>query len=114
MKTILIVDDDLATRDALKELLKTYGHKIVTACDGQDAIEWLRSSERPSLILLDLSMPRMDGWEFLRHKAIDPLMAAIPTIVLSGSTLDLPEDVRDLLLKPADPGRLIALVNQYC
>jgi CheY-like chemotaxis protein len=67
MDTILIVEDEVTTRDALTELLGKDGHEIVTASDGEDALERLSRIPRPSLIVLDLIMPRMDGWEFLRR-----------------------------------------------
>jgi CheY-like chemotaxis protein len=112
METLLIVEDDSTTRDALRELLAKHGREIVTAGDGQEAFERLSEVRRPCLILLDLSMPRMDGWEFLRRQSTDPSLADFPTIVLSGSTL--PAGARHQLAKPVDADRLVALVGQYC
>jgi CheY-like chemotaxis protein len=88
------------------------GREIVTASDGQEALERLTAVPRPCLILLDLMMPRMDGWEFLRLKSADPLIADMPTIVLSGS--GRPAQAMHQLAKPIDVERLIALVEQYC
>jgi CheY-like chemotaxis protein len=112
MGTLLIVEDDLATRAALAELLGTEEREIVTAADGQEAFQRLVAIPRPCLILLDLSMPRMDGWEFLRRQSHDPLIADIPTIVLSGSTR--PPGTKHQLAKPVAAERLLALVGQYC
>jgi CheY-like chemotaxis protein len=112
METILIVEDEVMTRDILTELLAKDGREIVTAGDGQEALERLTEISRPRLILLDLRMPRMDGWEFLRRQSADPLIAKIPTIVLSGSTL--PAGARHQLTKPVEVDRLLALVDQYC
>ncbi len=112
METILIVEDEVTTRDTLTDLLAKDGREIVTAGDGQEALERLTKIPRPRLILLDLMMPRMDGWEFLQRQSADPLIAKIPTIVLSGSTL--PAGARHQLTKPVDVGRLLALVDQYC
>jgi len=64
------------------------------------------------VILLDLMMPRMDSWEFLRRQSINPSIANIPTIVLSGSAL--PAGARHQLAKPVDIERLLAPVDQYC
>ena len=85
METVLIVEDEVTTRDALIKLLGKDGRKIVTARDGQEAMERLAKVPRPRVILLDLMMPRMNGWEFLQRKSADPSIADIPTIVLSGS-----------------------------
>jgi len=96
----------------LIELLEKDGREIVTAGDGQEAMERLAKVPRPRVILLDLMMPRMDGWEFLRRQSADPLIANIPTIVLSGSKL--PAGAKHQLAKPVDVDRLRALVDQYC
>jgi CheY-like chemotaxis protein len=112
MGTILIVEDEVRTRDALIELLGKDGLEIVTAGDGQEAMERLTKVPRPRVILLDLMMPRMDGWEFLRRQSADPSIASIPTIVLSGS--ELPTGAKHQLSKPVDLDRLRALVDQYC
>jgi len=56
----------------------------------------------------------MNGWEFLQNKTADPTIAGIPTIVLSGSPSELPPGARDLLAKPVDIERLLALIDQYC
>src|SRR5215471_15409548 len=112
METVLIVEDEGMTRNILTELLEKDGRAIVTAGDGQEALERLTEFPRPCLILLDLSMPRMDGWEFLRRQSVDPSIANIPTIVMSGSSL--PTGARHQLAKPVDVKRLLALVDQYC
>jgi CheY-like chemotaxis protein len=112
METVLIVEDDTDTRDTLAELLNKDGREIVTAGDGQEAFERLSDVPRPCLILLDLAMPRMDGWEFLRRQSNDPSIANIPTIVLSGTVL--PAGAKHQLAKPIDVERLLALVAQYC
>ena len=112
METVLIVEDEVTTRDALIELLEKDGREIVTAGDGQEAVERLAKVPRPRVILLDLMTSRMDGWEFLRRKSADPSFANIPTIVLSGSKL--PAGAKHQLSKPVDVDRLRALVDQYC
>jgi CheY-like chemotaxis protein len=112
METLLIVEDEVRTCDMLTELLGKDGREIVTAGDGQQALERLMKLPRPCLILLDLMMPRMDGWEFLRRQSVDPSISNIPTIVLSGATL--PAGAKYQLAKPVDVDRLLALVDQYC
>jgi CheY-like chemotaxis protein len=96
----------------LTEIVAKDGREIVTASDGQEALERLTEIPRPCLILLDLMMPRMNGWEFLSRKSADPLIADIPTIVLSGS--GWPAGATHQLTKPVDVQRLVALIDQYC
>jgi CheY-like chemotaxis protein len=112
MDTVLIVEDEVTTRNALTEVLGREGREIITASNGQEALERLREGPRPRLILLDLMMPRMDGREFLRRQSADPSIAGIPTIVLSGSKL--PAGAKHQLAKPVNVSRLQALVDQYC
>jgi CheY-like chemotaxis protein len=114
MGTVLIVDDHCASREALRQLVEKNGRSVVTAGDGEEALNRVRSIPAPTLILLDLSMPRMNGWEFLQNKTADPAIAGIPTIVVSGSPSELPAGARDLLAKPVDIERLFALIDQYC
>jgi CheY-like chemotaxis protein len=87
MGTVLIVEDQVTTRDVLTELLGKEGREIVTAVDGEEALKRLTEVPRPRVILLDLMMPRTAGWEFPRRQSADPSIADIPTIVLSGSKL---------------------------
>jgi|SRR5690349_19760513 CheY-like chemotaxis protein len=112
MGPLLIVEDEIAVRDALTKLVSKDGREIVTASDGQEALTRLMEVPRPCLILLDLMMPRMNGWEFLQRKSADPVIADIPTIVLSGSSR--PAGAVHQLTKPVDVGRLLALIDQYC
>ncbi len=113
-KTVLIVEDDLAIRDALRELIEKDGRNVLTARDGLEALDCARSIPRPRLILLDLSMPRMNGYEFLHRLSADPSIAGIPTVVLSGSASEVPSGVTDVLAKPIDVRRLLTLIAQYC
>jgi CheY-like chemotaxis protein len=112
MGPLLIVEDETAVRDTLTELVGKDGREVVTASDGQEALERLTEVPRPCLILVDLIMPRMNGWEFLQRKSADPLIADIPTIVLSGS--GRPAGAMHQLAKPVDIKRLLVLVDQYC
>jgi len=112
MGPLLIIEDEIAVRDALTKLVSKNGREIVTASDGQEALARLTEVPRPCLILLDLMMPRMNGWEFLQRKSADPLIADIPTIVLSGS--GRPAGAVHHLTKPVDVERLLALIDQYC
>ncbi|MEO8431313.1 MAG: response regulator [Acidobacteriota bacterium] len=111
--TILVVDDDAVIRDSLRELLTESGYGVETAVDGQDALERLGAIDPPSLILLDLKMPRMDGWEFLARRSADSIR--VPVVLLSGMAFirDAP-GVADFLAKPIRPERLLECVRRFC
>jgi CheY-like chemotaxis protein len=80
---ILIVEDDESTREAVSALLTASGYTVVEAGDGEEALTVLRSGARPCLIILDMYMPRMDGWEFREVQIGDPDLSGIPTIAYS-------------------------------
>ena len=84
--TILVVEDDREIRESIVDALEDKGHHVVTAFDGLDAIEFLQTEGvgLPSLILLDLTMPRLDGIQFGREVAKVPDWSMIPIVVLSG------------------------------
>jgi two-component system, cell cycle response regulator DivK len=82
MSTIMVVEDNELSRDALARRLERRGYRVLLALDGQHAIE-LGRAERPDLILMDLGLPRIDGWEATRQLKADPTTQRIPIIVLS-------------------------------
>lgn len=87
---ILIVDDDAASRKALAEVLSDEGYTVATASDGADGMAYLRDGHRPRVILLDLMMPGVDGWDFRAEQKRDAELAKIPVIAISaaGKLLD--------------------------
>jgi CheY-like chemotaxis protein len=87
-KTIFVVDDDQDIRDTLTELLQEEGYSVVRASHGGEALRMLREGPRPSLILLDLMMPVMDGWQFRAEQRKDPALASIPVVVISATGKD--------------------------
>jgi CheY-like chemotaxis protein len=113
---VLIVDDDRCIREALSELLVDEGYAVKAAEDGQQALEICRSSPAPDVILLDLAMPVMDGLEFARVKAAEPLLSQIPICVMtaSGPGATLPREAAMVLRKPLDTDELIAAIKQLC
>jgi len=86
-KQILVVDDDSKNLDILSRLLKARGYETTTASDGAEALAKARAT-MPDLILMDLKMPGMDGYETTRHLKADPRSAGIPIIVFSASAMD--------------------------
>jgi CheY-like chemotaxis protein len=80
---ILVVEDDDLTRDALTILLEAAGYRVTAAPNGQEALDRLSDGEHPSIILLDLSMPVMDGRTFRKQQLQSPFLAPIPILLLS-------------------------------
>ena len=113
---ILVVEDDEDARTAVVEALEHAQFHVSTATNGRDALEVLHAGPRPNLILLDLHMPVMDGWEFARLAAADPATADIPICMLSGveRSAGIPPQIVAVLRKPLDLSRLLSIVYQYC
>ena len=87
-KSVLIIDDDAGIADALSLLLGQEGYEVRVASDGRMALDLLEAQPRPQMILLDLSMPGMDGYAFLRRKQQSDALARIPTFVMSAGDMD--------------------------
>lgn len=103
-------------REMMAQLLLLEGYRAQAVANGCDALRYLASGDRPEVILLDLMMPIMDGFEFRRRQVLDPLIAKVPVVVLSA--LD-PARAGDLggtsfLKKPLDFDRLLELVRRFC
>ena len=111
--TILLVEDDFDVREALVETLRELGHSVDCAADGEQALAYLRGGRRPGLILLDLMMPRMSGWELLEHLGRDRALASIPVCVVSASGASLPSGAQTMLSKPFDIQRLLDVVARH-
>jgi CheY-like chemotaxis protein len=84
MADILVVEDDINIRADLTEILRDHGYDVFAARDGQTALTHLKNDGPPSLILLDLTMPVMSGWEFRKAQLRDPALAHVPVLILSG------------------------------
>ena len=113
-QSIAVIEDDIPALDALTELLETNGYQVRQAHNGQEALEAIKSSEPPALILLDLSMPVMDGWEFMRRQRLEPSIAHIPVVVITALVSAVPAGAKALISKPINVNRLMRLVQKYC
>ena len=115
-KKILLIDDDLDLLEVIKTILETNDYGVVTASDGERGLEKAKS-EKPDLILLDILMPKMDGYTFMRRMKTNEAIRDIPVIVVSGKTkmkdLFKIEGVRDYLVKPYDSEQLLGLIKKY-
>ncbi len=115
---VLLVEDDDAARETVRVLLEREGLDVSVAADGRAALDRLREDGPPHLVLLDLSMPDMDGWTFMEALTRQPTWLGVPVVVLTGAADVTPADVRafgadDLLRKPVDADELIATVSRY-
>lgn len=108
---ILIVDDDAGSRHALADLLRDEGFSVAAVQDGTDALAYLRTSPPPGLIILDLMMPGMDGWDLRHEQKRDPKLAAIPVIAVSAAG-KLP-DADAQFRKPLDFDAFLETVRRY-
>jgi CheY-like chemotaxis protein len=117
-RLVLIVEDDPATRDALAALIEAHGLPTVTAEDGDRALQLLRSGLVPSIVILDLWMPRMDGFAFRAEQLTDPALSRLPVVVCSAEypTSSLAERLQATayLQKPVDPDVLLRLIGSVC
>jgi CheY-like chemotaxis protein len=115
---VLIVEDDLAIREALTEILEDEGYQVTGAANGQEAIQALRGSALPCLILLDLMMPVMNGWQFRAEQKQDPALAPVPVVIISADsdlrTKATTLEAVDFLQKPIQLTRLLDTVEQFC
>ncbi|MEZ4235439.1 MAG: response regulator [Myxococcota bacterium] len=114
---VLVVDDEADARGILAMLLEMEGLPVRTARDGLEALELMREGLRPCVVLLDLMMPRLDGWGLVRAMRDDQL-TEVPVVLLSG-VADLEGSAADLgvaaaLTKPVDVDRLLDMVRAYC
>jgi CheY-like chemotaxis protein len=113
---VLIVEDDADLRDMMAQLLMLEGYQTETASNGREALQYLENGDRPDLILLDLMMPIMDGWEFRRRQMGDPRLSSVPVVVLSALDPSRAVDLNGaaFLKKPLDFDRLLELVRRFC
>ena len=117
--TILIVDDDRGVLNGLTELLEEEGYKVATAIDGLDALRQLRGGLRPCVILLDLMMPVMDGWDFRHEQMKDQVLSDIPVVVITAagfSDASVKAQFGDIefVAKPPPVQRLLDAIRRRC
>lgn len=113
LKTILVVEDELIIRELLEYILSREKYCVYPVANGQEAIRFVEQFGNPALILLDLMMPEMDGFEFLELRKTDPRLSSIPVIVVSAVS-DMVEcsDVQGSVAKPFKVGDLLEAVGK--
>ena len=112
-RTILVVEDEPDLLEVTRFALECEGFAVETARNGQEALELLRAGARPGLVLLDLMMPVMNGWELLDKIARTPSLQGIPIVVLTAATSADVHGAAAILRKPLELGSLIEIVEHY-
>ena len=116
MANILVVEDNDDVREMMAVTLELEGHDVSTARNGRDALCKLRAGDKPCVILLDLMMPVMNGWEFRQAIDRDPALKSVPVVVISAATAELVNrtDAAAYLAKPLDMDQLLDVVGGFC
>jgi len=113
---VLVVEDDDDLRESLSILLARRGFPVTTAANGKEALDLIDPAAPPCMIILDLMMPEMDGWELRSWLLADPNLRKVPVVVVSGVAdlrrVDL--HAAEYLKKPVDLDRLYGLVRALC
>jgi CheY-like chemotaxis protein len=117
-RPVLLVEDDAELRDALADALADAGYLVSVASNGREGLEKVRSDPPPGVILLDLLMPVMNGWEFCDVMKSDPQTAQVPIVVMSGAVSHDPESpyfigAEDFIAKPINMSDLLAKLEKY-
>ena len=117
-KTILVVEDQEDNRQILRDLLGSAGYEMIEADNGEDAIA-MATAHRPDLILMDIQLPILDGYEATRRIKADPALKDIPIIVVTSYALSGDEDKAraagcdDYVAKPYSPRALLAKIKEH-
>ena len=110
---VLVVDDDPDLLDVTSFVIENEGMAVETARNGEEALALLRAGRQPWLVLLDLMMPVMNGWEFLAAVANDPLLTGLPVVVLTAAEHAQVPGALEVLSKPMDLKELLRVVERY-
>jgi CheY-like chemotaxis protein len=112
--TVLVVEDEAASRDTLRELLELEGFSVATAANGREALDTLTSKgDEICLMLLDLFMPVMDGWQLLEKLRSDGRLDKLKVLVTTSAATNLPTDV-PVFTKPLDIDDLMRTLGSVC
>jgi CheY-like chemotaxis protein len=115
---VLVVEDDSDLRESLCMLLEMEGFLTAGAGNGLEALDYLSTQPPPCVILLDLMMPKMNGFEFRARQLADTVLAKVPTIILSAISPDQQrqelQSAADYLAKPVRPAQLAQAIRRHC
>jgi len=114
IRPILVVEDDPSTREGMLALLQNAGYKVSSAKNGQEALDLLEGGLRPAIMLVDLMLPEVSGWDFLKYVHGDPVLKLIPTIVVTAAPDERTSVIADhVFVKPVDIPRLMASIRSF-
>ncbi len=116
LPSVLVVDDDSAVRRAVARFLRAEGLDVLEASNGEEGLKQLRRAPDVSAILLDLRMPIMDGWTFRREQRLDPAIAGIPVVIMSGADVDrfAELDAAATFEKPVQMSEVTVVLRRLC
>ena len=119
MKKVLVIEDDVYIRESVKELLEEEGFQVMCAANGKEALDSLNvESELPELILLDLMMPVMDGYDFCKIQESDPRLSSLPVVLISADGQIEKKRARigsrEVLKKPLSIDTILSTVERFC
>jgi CheY-like chemotaxis protein len=112
-RSILIVDDDVPSTESLSDILIGEGYAVAVARNGKEALMHLHDGSLPQLIILDLFMPEMDGWEFRKEQLKDDALRHIPVVVMTGASVYAGIDANIIVHKPLDVARFVSIIERY-
>jgi two-component system, chemotaxis family, chemotaxis protein CheY len=117
-ESVMLIEDDEDIRNSLKEILEDVGHTVIAAADGLIALELLQTGARPGVILLDLMMPVMNGWQFVSARSRQADTAHIPVLVITADA-QIDQKAKSIsadgyFRKPIDLDELLAALDRYC
>ncbi len=116
--TVLVVEDDEDQRELLTFVLVQNGYDVAGAADGRQALEWLREIAAPGLVLLDLILPNVDGWQVRREMLEDEELAAVPVVCISAkeglATIAAELRAAAYIRKPQRLNVVLQVVDQHC
>jgi CheY-like chemotaxis protein len=113
---VLVVDDDSAVRRAVARFLRAEGIDVLEASNGEEGLTRLRQAPDVSAVLLDLRMPIMDGWTFRREQRLDPSIAKIPVVIMSGADVDRFNELEAAAAfeKPVQMSEVAVVLHRLC
>lgn len=109
---LLIIEDDDGARTALGEIFDFEGYRVATCTNGREALEYLRQRPPPDVIILDLQMPEMNGWQFRREQSRDAKLARVPVVVVTAFQTPRNIDADEIVQKPIDIEHLLSVVRK--
>jgi CheY-like chemotaxis protein len=114
LHTVLIVEDEDELRESMRDALEFNGYAVVAAQEGQEALDELVRIEHVCVVLLDLLMPGMNGWEFYDKLRARPEYHDVPVVIHTSAPSRAPVGVTRILSKPLEITRLLSVVREYC